>query len=118
MSLCRGSSVPVLGSQGQPPANAECNFFPAARTCPAAVLRSQLRHGSEAQRVATLSLLGELARSDGQCQGWGHTAGAGAAGLNAGMGWKWCSCTREELQRAGPPAELTPCDDAQAVPSS
>ncbi|KAK2518870.1 hypothetical protein Q9233_012275 [Columba guinea] len=35
-----------------------------ARTCPAAVLRSQLRHGSEAQRVATLSLLGELARSD------------------------------------------------------
>ncbi|KAK2518864.1 hypothetical protein Q9233_012269 [Columba guinea] len=35
-----------------------------AQTCPAAVLRSQLRHGSEAQRVATLSLLGELARSD------------------------------------------------------
>ncbi|KAK2518876.1 hypothetical protein Q9233_012281 [Columba guinea] len=35
-----------------------------ARTCPAAVLRSQLRHGSDAQRVATLSLLGELARSD------------------------------------------------------
>ncbi|XP_071664472.1 maestro heat-like repeat-containing protein family member 2B isoform X1 [Patagioenas fasciata] len=35
-----------------------------ARTCPAAVLRSQLRHRSETQRVSTLSLLGELARSD------------------------------------------------------
>ncbi|XP_065486175.1 maestro heat-like repeat-containing protein family member 2B isoform X1 [Caloenas nicobarica] len=35
-----------------------------AQTCPAAVLRSQLRHRSEAQRVATLSVLGELARSD------------------------------------------------------
>ncbi|XP_065704327.1 maestro heat-like repeat-containing protein family member 2B isoform X3 [Patagioenas fasciata] len=35
-----------------------------AQTCPAAVLRSQLRHRSETQRVSTLSLLGELARSD------------------------------------------------------
>ncbi|XP_071661584.1 maestro heat-like repeat-containing protein family member 2B isoform X7 [Patagioenas fasciata] len=35
-----------------------------AQTCPAAVLRSQLRHRSKTQRVSTLSLLGELARSD------------------------------------------------------
>ncbi|KAK4806689.1 hypothetical protein QYF61_027690 [Mycteria americana] len=64
---CRGSSVPDLGGRGQLPANAECNFFPAARMYPeetVVFLHSQLSSGSEAGRVAALDLLGALAHSD------------------------------------------------------
>ncbi|KAK4806676.1 hypothetical protein QYF61_027677 [Mycteria americana] len=64
---CRGSSVPDLGGRGQLPANAECNFFPAARMYPeetVVFLTSQLSGGSEAGRVAALDLLGALAHSD------------------------------------------------------
>ena len=78
---CRGSSLPDLGGRGQLPANAECNFFPAARMYPeetVVFLHSQLSGGSEAGRVAALDLLGALAHSDGQChrpetkgRGWG-----------------------------------------------
>ena len=101
--LCRGSSVPVLSSWRQLPANAERDFFSAARTYPEetiAFLRCQLSSRSNAYRVAALGLLRELARSDGQCLG--REAGVGAGGLRAGRGWKWCTCTRKELQRAGP----------------
>ncbi|NXS69685.1 MRO2B protein, partial [Pandion haliaetus] len=51
----------------QLPANAECDFFPAARMCPEETvmfLHSQLSSGSEAGRVAALGLLGVLAHSD------------------------------------------------------
>ena len=81
---CRGSSLPVLGRWGQLPANAECDFFPAAQTCPeetVVFLHSQLSGWSEAGRVAALGLLGALAHSDGQChmpgtqgRGWGYWA--------------------------------------------
>ena len=81
---CRGSSLPVLGRREQLPANAECDFFPAAQTCPEETvmfLHSQLSSGSEAGRVAALGLLGALAHSDGQChmpetqgRGWGYWA--------------------------------------------
>ncbi|KAM9584774.1 maestro heat-like repeat-containing protein family member 2A [Morphnus guianensis] len=89
---CRGSSLPVLGCWGQLPADAECDFFPAARMRPEETgmfVHSQLSGGSEAGRVAALGLLGMLAHSDG-------------------TGRKWCTCTQRELRRAGPPAELTP----------
>ncbi|XP_075287195.1 maestro heat-like repeat-containing protein family member 2B [Opisthocomus hoazin] len=65
--LCRGSSVPVLSSWRQLPANAERDFFSAARTYPEetiAFLRCQLSSRSNAYRVAALGLLRELARSD------------------------------------------------------
>ncbi|KAM9584779.1 maestro heat-like repeat-containing protein family member 2A isoform 1-T1 [Morphnus guianensis] len=78
---CRGSSLPVLGCWGQLPADAECDFFPAARMRPEETgmfVHSQLSGGSEAGRVAALGLLGVLAHSDGQChrpgtqgRGWG-----------------------------------------------
>ncbi|XP_069634055.1 maestro heat-like repeat-containing protein family member 2B isoform X1 [Haliaeetus albicilla] len=64
---CRGSSRPVLGCWGQLPADAECDFFPAARMRPEETgmfLHSQLSGGSEAGCVAALGLLGVLARAD------------------------------------------------------
>ena len=76
---CCGSSLPVLGRRGQLLANAECDFFPIAQSCPeeaVVFLHCQLSGGSEAGRVAALGLLGALAHSDGQCHGPG-TQGRG-----------------------------------------
>jgi len=61
------------------------------------------RHGSSpCPRVRGSCLLTQVIAMD-----QGHQEELGAAGLRAGTGRKGCSCTQKELQRAGPPAELT-----------
>lgn len=106
---CRGSSLPVLGCWGQLPADAECDFFPAARMRPeetGVFLHSQLSGGSEAGRVAALGLLGVLARADGQCHRPGTQGRGWGCWADSRNGPKVVHLHPKGAAKSGSPAEL------------